>query len=890
MNEQQPNMNEPQQRRQQVIRLTENECFPVEKTKFTLFDNSFSNTTLPRVIAGIYMYLGIFCNANHLRAYELFNESCREDQSENAYIMICNSLLTGGNKYENPERGAEMLKKLANKTVFAGYNLAYCHEMGRGVKQDYSAAANIYRDIIDRAPVANYRLGLLYYYGYGVRKDYGMASGYFYSAAAGGYKKAMAMLAHMYEFGIGVKKDMTAATKYYVDSGGGVLEKPYGGFEPSELSCGMFIDKIQGRAPYDKDESIALFRSYTNAKEKGDRGLLKKALRKFANAGYCDAGYELANILESEKSIGTLDTLTKNSYIYKHTPSFRRRRELFWHDMEDGNADITDSLINTNADLYQLYQRETVILYERFIDGNIENATGAPAAAAADVAGAADMGAILFEYMTMRYFGVMCEKNKHIAYKMAKSILALAIPAQTMPAQELSAQEMPAHGPDAETGAGMRRRQLAALLLMCREISRKSKGKAVYNELYKLIKLDKIAFDENNDCLTILKCMLTDPHIREEDAVALTKAISSIGDGALASYISGCVYDKAGKHETAIMHYFNYISSEAKAGGSSRSGSGGAAINRIAGNYCERLIEEDVIKTIADEFIPANKYASLGKMTGDYCWSVGDYKDALYAYNSAYASFSDKLNDDSTNVYFSIQRTLFLFYNGGAEALNRIIASQRIKSKNIKDIFSAFASLYDKDPSILYPRFFDTYLKDNEVVKWLYANFLNKEMSNDNVYKIFVDANSSVFNLNGVDHINTFISAAKWYKSNDMDAEYEYWACVLEGVGIEKNETLAIGDETMGIGLTGLANKGHIKSKMALAKIMSDPDSPIYNIERAIKTYITYMEDELADAFSGFAEIGETKQAGLDEDTMSRLRLASVMLHVKEDISNAKAR
>ena len=87
---------------------------------------------------------------------------------------------------------------------------------GKGVPQDFSMAANLYRKAADHgSPEALFRLAEMYYAGKGVPQDFSMAANLYRKAADHGSPDARFRLAEMYYAGKGVPQDFSMAANLY---------------------------------------------------------------------------------------------------------------------------------------------------------------------------------------------------------------------------------------------------------------------------------------------------------------------------------------------------------------------------------------------------------------------------------------------------------------------------------------------------------------------------------------------------------------------------------------------------------------------------------------------------------------------------------------------------
>jgi len=100
--------------------------------------------------------------------------------------------------------------------VLAQYNLGLLYDMGKGVPQDYKAAAKWFTEAAKQGDAdAQYNIGHMYAEGQGVIQDYKMAVMWFTRAAEQGYASAQSNLAYMYDKGWGVLQDLVYAHMWW---------------------------------------------------------------------------------------------------------------------------------------------------------------------------------------------------------------------------------------------------------------------------------------------------------------------------------------------------------------------------------------------------------------------------------------------------------------------------------------------------------------------------------------------------------------------------------------------------------------------------------------------------------------------------------------------------
>lgn len=99
-------------------------------------------------------------------------------------------------------------------------NVGYMYQHGYGVERDYTAAVEWYRKAVDLGNVAAMNnIGYMYMEGYGVKQNYSVALKWFVKAANLGDTIAMTNIGYMYESGRGVEQDAAMAAEWYEKAG-----------------------------------------------------------------------------------------------------------------------------------------------------------------------------------------------------------------------------------------------------------------------------------------------------------------------------------------------------------------------------------------------------------------------------------------------------------------------------------------------------------------------------------------------------------------------------------------------------------------------------------------------------------------------------------------------
>jgi TPR repeat protein len=114
------------------------------------------------------------------------------------------------------------------------------YAQGRGVSQDYVAAAAWYRRAVDRRSLAAAsNLATLYFYGLGVPQNYGETRRLLKSAVRGGDAEAQDKLGTMYESGMAVARDLIRARDLY-------LQSAAQGYAPAMVNLGLLYIEALG--------------------------------------------------------------------------------------------------------------------------------------------------------------------------------------------------------------------------------------------------------------------------------------------------------------------------------------------------------------------------------------------------------------------------------------------------------------------------------------------------------------------------------------------------------------------------------------------------------------------------------------------------------------------
>jgi TPR repeat protein len=128
------------------------------------------------------------------------------------------TVLEGAFNYPTPNvpEAIAWYRRAAEKGVPEAQNTLGDHlAQGRGVPQDYKAAAEFYRAAADKFPLAAAHLGDLYCYGYGVAEDGKECAKWYRKAADAGVAHAQSALGGLYSTGMGVDKNDVEASKWF---------------------------------------------------------------------------------------------------------------------------------------------------------------------------------------------------------------------------------------------------------------------------------------------------------------------------------------------------------------------------------------------------------------------------------------------------------------------------------------------------------------------------------------------------------------------------------------------------------------------------------------------------------------------------------------------------
>lgn len=149
-----------------------------------------------------------------------------EDSSKEAQRLFKEGLLLfrGGRSVDidgehvDEVAAAEKFQRAADLgNTHAMYTLGVCFERGRGVEQDLSRAAALYRDAAHAGGHARalHNLGVCYERGWGVPRDSATAAMLYFHACGKGYPPAIYNLGLCFERGLGVRLHMETAVKLY---------------------------------------------------------------------------------------------------------------------------------------------------------------------------------------------------------------------------------------------------------------------------------------------------------------------------------------------------------------------------------------------------------------------------------------------------------------------------------------------------------------------------------------------------------------------------------------------------------------------------------------------------------------------------------------------------
>ena len=148
---------------------------------------------------------------------ELTDKAIRNELTE---LYLKDELATNVNKFVSRfDFILEMLFNLSetrrgNADDLLKQGIAY--ENGDGVKQDFTHAAELYKQVADLGNAeAMQRLGYLYYVGKGINQDYNKAKAWYEKAAENGDEYAMFRIGILYENGNGVEQSYSKAKEWY---------------------------------------------------------------------------------------------------------------------------------------------------------------------------------------------------------------------------------------------------------------------------------------------------------------------------------------------------------------------------------------------------------------------------------------------------------------------------------------------------------------------------------------------------------------------------------------------------------------------------------------------------------------------------------------------------
>ena len=867
---------------QNQIFLTEDEYIEVNELKA---EHNKSHISLSNALR---LYLGLMCDMNHSEAYSMFKHIYEFDRISDtsnssialnatttssisifAGIMAANCLLLGDGVEKNHEEAYEIYKELSKQSYVALYNRGLCHEFGLKVRRNMNAAKYYYNKIeenckISQASFALYRLGLYYFYGTGTQKDLWKAHYYFNNLAQIGHKKAMRMLAQIYENGYGVvEPDIMTALALYNKSSDTTLDTPYGYEALDEISNGVFIDIMKGKRPFDtgaqtnnileasedfykQNEPIystyeELFRDYIQAKATSNYKKHIQILRILVNMGFVDATVELANIVtentESDKENNfnnqtntnyqiniqdvheAIDATIKTAYSKYSRRSFAYLRSRLWLDeQEKPNTDL----------LMELYDKETLLVYEKLIENNICNDRE------------------LFEYMCICAFGINREKDE-------KKILQLAMQLSDEFLNEEYSIE----------------RKILFAYLACIDDKYNSSGKQNIINQQKWIQLPINDWHECHVALEICKRNI------DSQQSQIFEVIKNFADKKISAYLLGLVYEKAGTDDLSLKNMaMGYFLDALKIDNSDR------PFRLIARDYPEKLFEDFVVEYVRERYIPKQWGCKLGYEVGEYFWTPWYMDRAAAAYLVA-------AKEGINKARFAYLRTCMLSFCDFNAAIKM---SKFVKSFGTiaKAAFIVYTEIYKRNDGDLdkVNEYLHQKAYGNNIAHWFISVFGNKEIRHEQIINE-MKAKGGLFDIQRYtlervsqydeQHLQTFINLLKIYDKNSKNIRFMYYKNMFVGNGIEKNEVKAFTEiKSMAMDI----KHNNVPAKLFLAEIMSDDTSsnnPYKNFEGSVSILKELANAENPDACERLAQMGERGQVNMDKDTVYRLRSAANM-------------
>ncbi len=220
-----------------------------------------------------------------------------------------NSFIIGFTSYQeaNYPAAIAMWQHLAQKgDVRSQYALGVMHELGQGVKHDYSTAAKWYTQAAEQGyAMARNNLAMLYESAQGVPQDFAIAKKYYLLAAKQGLPSAQYNYALMHYEGAGIKQNYTIARQW-------LTQAAEQGFASAQYNLGVMYHKGHG-VPQDHVQAVKWFITAINTgatrAQTGLRLLLKDTNKAITSA-------EVNVYLSPDRNADVVSRVDAGQHIY----------------------------------------------------------------------------------------------------------------------------------------------------------------------------------------------------------------------------------------------------------------------------------------------------------------------------------------------------------------------------------------------------------------------------------------------------------------------------------------------------------------------------------------------------------------------------------------------
>lgn len=261
-------------------------------------------------------------------------------------------LLKQGIAYEDGDgveqdftRAAELYKQAADLgNAEAMGRLGYLYYVGKGISQDYNKAKEYFEGAAIAGELeAMAYLGLAYWGGKGVEQNYGKAKEWFEKAAESGHKESLYCIGSFYENGNGVEQSYSRAKEYY--------EKAAGlGIARAMFKIGEFYENGAGvKRSYSKAKSW-----FEKAAEHNDGEAMNKLGKMYLNGDGIGTSYSKAvKWFEKAMEYDCVDAVFNLGYCYENAKgvkqSYSAAKKLYEKAANLGNEEAIEALDRLNA-------------------------------------------------------------------------------------------------------------------------------------------------------------------------------------------------------------------------------------------------------------------------------------------------------------------------------------------------------------------------------------------------------------------------------------------------------------------------------------------------------------------------------------------------------------